>query len=30
MLKAKSTDKAIKKLENKLAKQLEPSSEFLL
>ena len=30
MLKAKSTDKAMKQIENKLAKQLEPSSEFLL
>ena len=30
MLKIKSTDKALKKLENKLSKQLEPSTEFLL
>lgn len=29
-LKARATDKALKKLENKLASQLEPSSEFLL
>lgn len=29
-LKAKSTEKAIAKLEDKLAKQLEPSTEFLL
>jgi hypothetical protein len=29
-LKAKATDKAIKKVEDKLASQLEPSSEFLL
>lgn len=29
-LKARATDKALKKVENKLASQLEPSSEFLL
>ena len=29
-LKAKAADKALKKVENKLASQLEPSSEFLL
>ena len=29
-LKAKSADKALKQVENKLAKQLEPSTEFLL
>ena len=29
-LKAKAADKALKKIENKLASQLEPSSEFLL
>jgi hypothetical protein len=29
-LKAKATDKAIKKVENKLAEKLEPSTEFLL
>ena len=29
-LKAKSTDKALKQIENKLSKQLEPSTEFLL
>lgn len=29
-LKARATDRAIKKAETKLAKQLEPSSEFLL
>lgn len=29
-LKARATDKAIKRVENKLAEKLEPSSEFLL
>ena len=29
-LKAKSADKALKKIENKLAEKLEPSTEFLL
>ena len=29
-LKARATDKAIKKVENKLAEKLEPSTEFLL
>ena len=29
-LKARSTDKALKKVENKLAEKLEPSTEFLL
>lgn len=29
-LKEKATDKALKKIEDKLANQLEPSSEFLL
>lgn len=30
MLKVKATDKALKKIENKLAEKLEPSTEFLL
>lgn len=29
-MKARSADKAIKKVENKLAEKLEPSTEFLL
>jgi hypothetical protein len=29
-LKAKATDKALKKFENRLSTQLEPSTEFLL